>query len=289
MAGTDLSRLEQDLLRVPGVRSARVVGGDVPTEIHIVTTSKRSPKQVVRDVQSLAAAGYGVPIDHRIVSVVQLDEPPAPPAIPRDDAASADAASADATETPAPPAPERVTPESSRPSVPEPPAPPTAVPDEATRRGDGAPQEGAVGAVARSPIPVSSNGHRLVLERVVLATKGQSGWVKVALRWPDGEMTEGAGTTGAERDTRARGAATAVLQALAPGLDEVGAKVDVDHLMIQRVGSSDSVVVRALFYEGSNVTPLVGSAIVHDDVATAAARAILQAINRKLRLASQRA
>ena len=76
MASTHLSKLEQDLLRVPGVRSARVIGGDVPTEIHVVTTSKRSPKQVVRDVQSLAAAGFGIPIDHRIVSVVQLDDPP---------------------------------------------------------------------------------------------------------------------------------------------------------------------------------------------------------------------
>ena len=228
MAGTNLTKLEEELLRVPGVRSARVVGGDVPSEIHIVTTSKRSPKQVVRDVQSLAAAGFGMPIDHRIVSVVQLDEPPAPP-----------------------PPPERQ-----------------------VDLSDGEVLQG-------SP---RSNGHRLVLERVVLASKGDSGWVKVALRWPDGRTTEGAGSAGSTRDARARGASTALLQALGPILEAKQAKVDVDHVLIHRVGSSDSVLVRAVFYERGSVTPLVGSALVYDDVATAAVRAILQAINRKLRL-----
>ena len=63
---------------MPGVKSARVVGSNggtgEPTEIHIVASPDRSPKQVVRDVQSLAIAGYQLSIDHRIVSVVQLSE-----------------------------------------------------------------------------------------------------------------------------------------------------------------------------------------------------------------------
>ena len=255
MADTDLARLEQELLRVPGVRSARVVGGDAPSEIHIVTTSKRSPKQVVRDVQSLAAAGFGIPIDHRIVSVVQLDEPP-----------------------PAEPAPPPAPPEGPRADV-------------ATAQANGdetdAPKVSVVADTRGDVILESRNGHRLVLDRVVFASKGHTGWVKVGLRWPDGRITEGAGRTGAERDTRARGAATALLQALAPGLESLGARVDIDHLVIQRVGSSDSVLVRTLFYERGSATPLVGSALVEDDVATAAVRAVLQAINRKLRLAAQ--
>ena len=72
-----LEKFEADLTKVPGVKSARVVGNggtDEPSEIHIVASSDRSPKQVVRDVQSLAIAGYQLSIDHRIVSVVQLDE-----------------------------------------------------------------------------------------------------------------------------------------------------------------------------------------------------------------------
>lgn len=71
-----LTEFELDLTKVPGVKSARVVGDDEPSEIHIVASSERSPKQLVRDVQSLAKAGYKLAIDHRIVSVVQLEEAP---------------------------------------------------------------------------------------------------------------------------------------------------------------------------------------------------------------------
>lgn len=260
MSETHLAKLEQDLLRVPGVRSARVIGTDVPSEIHIVTTSKRSPKQVVRDVQSLAAAGFGMPIDHRIVSVVQLDDPPPAPV---DDIAPAkedEATNKESRET----------------SV-------------QTAGDDGSLAEVTkvdvtLGDVATTNGNEHDDGHRLVLDRVVLASKGDAGWVKVGLKWPDGHVTEGAGVAGATRDARARGASTALLDALTPALAAMNAKVDIDHLLIHRVGSNDSVLVRAMFYERGASTPLVGSALVHDDVATAAVRAILQAVNRKLRL-----
>ena len=69
-----LAEFESDLAKVPGVKSARVVGNGEPSEIHIVASSERTPKQLVRDVQSLAMAGYQLSIDHRIVSVVQLED-----------------------------------------------------------------------------------------------------------------------------------------------------------------------------------------------------------------------
>ncbi|MBA2726370.1 MAG: hypothetical protein H0U53_10310, partial [Actinobacteria bacterium] len=178
------SRLEADLKKVAGVRSARVIGANgAPSEIHIVSTSTRAPKQVVRDVQSLATAGFGMQIDHRIVSIVQLDEP---------------------LEPDPPPAPES---------------------EEASENG--------------------RNGHRPVLERVVLASRGESGWVKVALKWPDGQMTEGASAAGASREARARGATTALMQAMKPVLEDHQTAVEVDQVVVQRIGSNDSVVVRA--------------------------------------------
>jgi hypothetical protein len=71
---------EQELSKINGVRNVKVVGGARPSEIHVIAGNTRSPKQIVRDVQSLAVAGFGVSIDHRIVSVVQIDEEPdAPP------------------------------------------------------------------------------------------------------------------------------------------------------------------------------------------------------------------
>lgn len=68
------TELEDGLKKIPGISGVKVVGQDQPTEIHVVASAERSPKQLVRDVQSLAAAGFGLAIDHRIVSVVQVAE-----------------------------------------------------------------------------------------------------------------------------------------------------------------------------------------------------------------------
>lgn len=71
----EVPSVERDLARIPSVMSARVVvEDDALHEIHIVCGTGRSPKLIGRDVQSLLAARWGVDIDHRKVSVVQLEE-----------------------------------------------------------------------------------------------------------------------------------------------------------------------------------------------------------------------
>lgn len=67
--------LEASLRRLPGVRAARVVttGAGRPTEIHLLAGREKGAKQLVRDVQSLAMAEFDIEVDHRIISVVQLD------------------------------------------------------------------------------------------------------------------------------------------------------------------------------------------------------------------------
>ncbi len=248
MKADNLIRLEQDLRKIPGVRSVRVVGQQHPEEIHIVSSGERSPKQMVRDVQSLASAGFGLAIDHRIVSIVQLDEAreirldePDPARVP-------------------PPVPERVAAAPASSSS----TPPRSEPEPTTAS-------------------VSKNGRaRPALEHVVLASKRAGGWIKVGLRWAGGELTEGAGSAGQSRGARARGATVALHRALEPILDSSNARIDVDEVLIHRVGGAESVSVRAIFYENGTSTSLVGSALIQDDVATAAARAFLHAINRKL-------
>lgn len=66
------------LKRLPGVYAAgpRFDADGALTEIHVLASLKRNPKQVVRDVQSALFAAYGVEVDHRIVSVAQLPENP---------------------------------------------------------------------------------------------------------------------------------------------------------------------------------------------------------------------
>lgn len=98
----DLAAVERELCRIPEVRAARIVAdaNGVPVEVHVLATPGKHAKQVVRDVQSVAMASVGLDIDHRIVSVVQLDDPdqlvPAPAA---SDAAAAAPAAAPAPST----------------------------------------------------------------------------------------------------------------------------------------------------------------------------------------------
>lgn len=71
-----LPELEDALRHLPGVKAASVVTGPdaVPTEVHVLAAPGKAPKQVVRDVQSLALTQYDLDIDHRIVSVVQIGD-----------------------------------------------------------------------------------------------------------------------------------------------------------------------------------------------------------------------
>jgi hypothetical protein len=69
--------VEEALTRIPSVTAVRVVpgpGGRV-AEVHILARRDRAPKQLVRDVQSVALASFGLEVDYRTVSVVQLDDP----------------------------------------------------------------------------------------------------------------------------------------------------------------------------------------------------------------------
>lgn len=71
-----LPELEATLSRLPGVQAVRVVTGPDarPTEVHVLASRDKSPKQIVRDIQSATMAQFDMEIDHRIVSVVQLDD-----------------------------------------------------------------------------------------------------------------------------------------------------------------------------------------------------------------------
>jgi len=69
----DISSLQEKISRIDGVEAARVVAGNGHIEeIHVLARHAKPPKQIVRDVQSLGQALFGLDIDRRIVSVVQL-------------------------------------------------------------------------------------------------------------------------------------------------------------------------------------------------------------------------
>ncbi len=66
--------LEETLCRLPTVDAVRIVesNGGI-SEVHVLSGPGKPAKQVVRDVQSLAMAAFGVNIDRRTVSVVQIE------------------------------------------------------------------------------------------------------------------------------------------------------------------------------------------------------------------------
>ncbi len=76
------SQVEEALARVPGVQGSRVVmdtSGRI-SEVHVLASGDRTPKQIVRDVTTTIQAGFGLVVDYRMVSVARLDADAAPPA-----------------------------------------------------------------------------------------------------------------------------------------------------------------------------------------------------------------
>ena len=74
MTELDLTEVEREICRLPDVSIARLVAeidGRV-SEVHVVAHPGKHPKQIVRDVQSIALASFGLELDRRIISVVQL-------------------------------------------------------------------------------------------------------------------------------------------------------------------------------------------------------------------------
>ena len=63
------------LSKIPGVFSANVSEdelGDI-AEIHILASTRRNAKQISRDVQSAIAAAFHREVDHRPISIAQID------------------------------------------------------------------------------------------------------------------------------------------------------------------------------------------------------------------------
>ena len=72
----------EDLIRsFSGVESARIAldaQGSV-REVHVLADSSRPPKAIVRDIESGLRARWGLVVDHRRISVAQMDDAPRRP------------------------------------------------------------------------------------------------------------------------------------------------------------------------------------------------------------------
>ncbi len=138
------------------------------------------------------------------------------------------------------------------------------------------------------PVRPQSNGAaanaRAALDAVVVATKQDSGWVKLRLRLPDGTIREGSTRAASTPEERAAAAVSAVIDALASQLEDAGIRIEMDAPALYPMGLETLLVVRGSLLEHHHRRRISGSAFVIDDTATAAARATLDALNRHLRL-----
>ena len=231
-----LPELEEAIRQIPGVRAASVVTSAQaePTEVHILASPGKAAKKVVRDVQSLALARYDIDLDHRIVSVVQIE----------DETANGD--------SPAVPA------------VPEPAADIVSDPviDETDDETDD-----------------ESETARPSIAAITVRTSGSETEAEVTLVFADEEFA-GSAVGPAAAHHRPRLVAQATLIALDPLL---GVPVEVDSAAVVTVGGNEvALVVVTVSVPRAAAQSVSGSAVLRGDDADAVARAVLDALNRRL-------
>lgn len=69
-----VEEIESSLAEVGEIKAARVVVGSegVIQEIHVLALPTKPPKQLVRDIESTIMARFGLPVDHRKISIAQI-------------------------------------------------------------------------------------------------------------------------------------------------------------------------------------------------------------------------
>lgn len=75
VSGT-LGDYEDAIRQIREVMAVRVVAGDRGgiDEIHVLAGNGRNPKQIVRDIESSLMAQFGLSVDHKRISVAQVEE-----------------------------------------------------------------------------------------------------------------------------------------------------------------------------------------------------------------------
>ena len=74
------AKIKDTIVALPDVQSCNVEfdsKGSI-TAVHIVSRSQRAAKQIVRDVESVLLADFGIRVDHRKISVARLERAPQP-------------------------------------------------------------------------------------------------------------------------------------------------------------------------------------------------------------------
>lgn len=86
ISATTIAEIEEALSQVSEIKAARVVASSDGRieEIHVLALPTKSPKQLVRDIESTIMATFGIPVDHKKISIAQLGQDAVPRTSPYD-------------------------------------------------------------------------------------------------------------------------------------------------------------------------------------------------------------
>ncbi|MTI49740.1 hypothetical protein [Sporosalibacterium faouarense] len=72
----NIKEMEQFLVKLKSIISCKIIvdkKNDIE-ELHILSNTQREPKQISRDIQSMLISEFGINIDHKKISIAQIDE-----------------------------------------------------------------------------------------------------------------------------------------------------------------------------------------------------------------------
>ena len=246
------AKAESEIKTLKDVESASIQGeGDVIHEIHVLTRSNRSPKQIVRDVQAVLHNRFKRSIDYRVVSVAYLSSESAAP-VKKADHGSGNGIASGPTPEPAAPATQEV-----------PRAP--------------------VARVVEAPLPAPTERPATLEERirfggVNLYVSGPRTQAQVELVWrglPRMGTAAGWSTRSGAHRLVAQATVAAVQEFLA---DELAlGLMDVEFL---KLGKKRGVVVSLSMLVERQEKVLVGTCVIEQDLHQAVVFATLAALNR---------
>jgi hypothetical protein len=272
-----VQKAESAVTALRGVEAVRILAdGDTIREIHVLSTSNRPAKQIVRDVQSVLLTRFGREIDYRVVSVAYCEPTPAPRMVPSPPVAGVETAerTPPAATAPAPPpavaAVTAAAPPSTSPGPVTPPAPARVHPAErASERSRAAPPETE---------PVAAGAERIRFVSVNLFVAGPRTQAQVELRWK-GLPRMGSASGWSTRDGAHRLVAGAAVAAVHEFLAEPVA-LSVEEVRLVGLGRRRAVVVSVAMVGHRHEKLLTGCCAVEQDLQQAVVLATLSALNR---------
>ena len=250
-----------------GVEAARILAdGETVREIHVISTSNRPAKQIVRDVQSVLVTRFGREIDYRVVSVAYCE----PVRIPSTVAAPPAPLAPAVVSAPDPVSPPLTPARASEPLV----APlPTRPPTPRARIANVTSTEETL-----EPSRSATRDERIRFVSVNLFVAGARTQAQVELRWK-GLPRMGSASGWSTRDGAHRMVAMATVAAVQEFLAEDLA-LAVQEVEAVRLGRRRAVLVTIAMLTHRREKLLSGSCVVEHDLQQAVVLATLSALNR---------